>query len=276
VSKTRKVPAVAVVIPVYCSSEQHEIYLTEALESVARQTFRDFEVIVVDDASPRNIAPILARVHGLPGLQVIRGDSNIGHARSRNAGLQATEAEFVAFLDHDDLWAPEKLARQVQELENAPEAGMVFCRVKLFGSHAHRLPFDQSIIPRRPSFLWLFYHGNYVITASAVLVRRDALLDIGLFDPRYTTSDDFDAWLKIIRQRPIIYMPEELASYRLHALNVNYQVDRLNDTRLLLSLYIRYWLSAPIPEKLRLLPRLARKLLGRPYYYIFRRQRFRD
>jgi len=276
VSETKRPPAVAVVLPVYCGSEDHETYLAETLESVARQTYRDFEVILVDDASPRDIGPIVARTAGIPGLRILRNEENCGHARSRNLGVLAAEAEFVAFLDHDDLWSAGKLERQVQVLRESPEAAMVFCKVKLFGSHAHRLKIDQTIIPRDPSFIWLVSHGNYVITASAVLVRRSALLEIGLFDPRYTTCDDFDAWLKIARRHPVIYLPEELASYRLHSANVNYGGDRLNDHRLMTALVLGFWRRAPLVEKLILTYRLSRKLVGRAYFLLFRYRRFSD
>lgn len=260
------------IIPVYCRSDEHEIYLREALESVANQTFRDFEVVVVDDKSPRDISPILAHIDGLPGLRCIRNESNMGHARSRNTGVEATKAEYVAFLDHDDLWMPDKLALQMEQFEKTPEAGMVFCSVELFGSHVRKLAVYEANIPERPSFLWLIRHGNCIITASAVLIKRSILLDIGLFDHRYTTWDDFDAWLKIVRKHPIVYMREKLALYRLHALNVNYGMDRLNDNKLLTSLALGYWRKAPINEKLSMLPVLARKLIGRVYFH-FRQNR---
>lgn len=269
-------PLVSVIIPVYCASEQHEVYLTEALESVVRQTFRDFEVILVDDTSPRDIRPVLDKVRDLPRLRHIRNETNLGHARSRNVGVQAAEGEFLAFLDHDDLWAPEKLAKQVQELKNEPNGGMVFSSVDVFGPYAHRLSIDQSIIPPRPDFMWLINHGNFVITLSAAMVRRDTLVKIGLFDPRYSTCDDFDTWLKIARVSFIIHIPEVLASYRLHSMNANYGVDRLNDNILLTGLLTDYWRSAPVSAKIALLPRIARKLFGRAYFCIFRHRRFRD
>lgn len=270
------IPAVSVIVPVYCASEQHEVFLSEALESVARQTFRDFEVIVVDDTSPRDIRPILDKIPNLPKLKHIKNEINLGHARSRNAGIEAASGELLAFLDHDDLWATEKLARQVEEINNAPDAGMLFSAVDVFGPYAHRLSINQSIIPPRPDFIWLINHGNFVITASAALVRRDVMVEIGLFDPRYSTCDDFDAWLKIVRIRPIVYLPEVLASYRLHSMNANYGVDRLNDNRLLTELLFNYWTSAPLKEKFLLLPRIGRKILGRAYFHLYRRRRFKD
>lgn len=270
-----KNPTVAVIIPVYSRTERHEAYLTDALKSVAAQTFRDFEVIIVDDASPRDITPVLAQVD-LPSIKIIRNEQNLGHVRSRNKAVEATQAEYIAFLDHDDLWAADKLEKQVQYFEKNAGVGMVFCRVTVFGSHAHRLDIDQSIIPDSPTFVWLINHGNYVITFSSVLVRRSALLEIGLFDSRYSTCDDFDAWLKIVRRHPIAYMPETLASYRLHSMNANYGVDRLNDNRLLTSLLFDYWKAAPLGEKVCLIYRITRKLMGRLYFRVFRHRSFRD
>lgn len=263
-------------MPVYCGEEEHETYLAEALDSVARQTFRDFEVILVDDASPRDIQPIISGIPNLPEVRVIRSETNYGHAQSRSLGVLAARSEFVAFLDHDDLWSPDKLELQVAQMRQNPDVGMVFCSVNTFGPYADRLSIDQSIIPKEPTFLWFINHGNYVITASAALVRRDVLLDIGLFDARYSTCDDFDAWLKIARRHRIIYLPQQLAHYRLHSLNANYGVDRLNDNRLLTTLLIDYWLGAPLPEKLLLIPRILRKFIGRLYFHIFRYRRFRD
>jgi hypothetical protein len=135
---------------------------------------------------------------------------------------------------------------------------------------------DQSIIPERPSFYWFVSHGNYTISATAVMVKADAMRDIGLFDSRYSTCDDFDAWLKALMLAPVVHIPEKLARYRLHSLNVNYAVDRLNDNRLLTALIWRYWRTARVGEKARLLPRLARKYAGRAYFTLFRHRRFRD
>ena len=276
-SKQPEHPApVSVVVPVYCHTEDHERYLAEALRSVAAQTFRDFELVVVDDVSPIDIVPLVEAVDSLPRTRVVRNAGNLGHAESRNAGVRVSEGELIAFLDHDDVWLPEKLERQIAALRANEDAAMVFCDVEMLGSHASRLKIDQSIIPDRPTFCWFVSHGNYTVSATAVLVKKQALLDIGLFDSRYSTCDDFDAWLKILMNAPVVHIAERLAKYRLHSYNVNYSVDRLNDNRLLTGLIRRYWQTAPVGDKLRLLPRLARKYLGRIYFTLRPFRQFRD
>lgn len=261
-------------MPVYCSSQEHEEFLRETLLSVAAQTFRDFETVIVDDRSPRDIAPLVSSIENLPQVRILRNESNLGHARSRNVGIRAAQGELIAFLDHDDIWLTEKLGRQVEALEANPDAAMVFSDVEVFGPRANRLNIDQSIIPERPSFYWLVCHVKSVITASAVMVRKQAMIDIGLFDSRYSTCDDFDAWLKILMRAPVVHLPQRLAKYRLHSSNVNYTVDRLNDNKLLTALIWSYWRTAPLPMRIRLLPRLARKLLGRLYFTVRRHRTF--
>jgi glycosyltransferase involved in cell wall biosynthesis len=259
-------PMVSVVVPVYCHTDEHESFLREALESVAAQTFKEFETIIVDDLSPRDIAPIVEGISGLENVCILRNIVNVGHAESRNVGVRAAQGDLIAFLDHDDLWMPDKLTRQIEALEANSDAAMVFCDMIVFGEHAGRLRIDQRIIPERPGFYWFVAHGNFTISASAVLIKKQAMLDIGLFDSRYSTCDDFDAWLKVLMKAPIAHIPESLAKYRLHNLNVNYGVDRLNDNKLLTSLIWRYWRVAPLSEKIRLLPRLGRKYIGRAYF----------
>ncbi len=264
------VPKVSVVVPVYCSSEAHEGYLAETLESVAAQSYRGFETVIVDDASPRDISGLLSRFEAVLHPNLVTHNSNLGQAASRNDGLRAAHGEFVAFLDHDDIWMPDKLARTVPVFEEKPSANLVFSAVEIVGYSEALNKIDQSTIPPCPDFEWFFRHGNFVITTSAAVVRRVALLDAGGFDPRYTTSDDFDAWLKLLMSGSAAYVPERLVRYRLHESNLNYRVVRANDTRLLLRVYLRYWMSAGLASKIGMLPRLAKKSAGVVYHRLRR------
>lgn len=105
-------PLISVVIPVYCRTPDHQRFLTEALESLARQTFRDFEVVLVDDFSPLDIEPLVEAVNGLPHARLLRNPANVGHACSRNLGVRKSRGALIAFLDHDDLWLPDDLPPQ--------------------------------------------------------------------------------------------------------------------------------------------------------------------
>lgn len=249
----------------------HRRFLVEALGSVAAQTLSEIDLVIVDDASPIDIAPIVESIADLPRTRILRNAANVGHAESRNTGIRASEGELIAFLDHDDIWLPEKLERQFRVLHENPDAAMCFCDVEIVGSYPAGLYVDQRTIPERPSLRWFLTHNNSVITVSSVLARKQAMIDIGLFEFRYTSCDDYDAWIKILMRWPIVHLPETLAKYRLHEHNVSYSVDRLNDNRQLTSLIMSYWRTAPMGEKLALLPTLGRKLAGRVVYTLMER-----
>lgn len=253
-------------MPVYCATEDHQRFLREALESVAAQTYRDFEVIVVDDRSPLDPLQLIQSVEGLPQIDVMRGAANLGHAEARNAGVRAAGGELVAFLDHDDLWHADKLRSQVALLDENPDAAMVFCDVEFTDPSRAGAYVDQRNTPGRPDLVWFVSRPNSIITASSVVVRRQALLDVGLFDGRYSSCDDFDAWIKLLARWPIVRLPETLATYRLHKHNVNYAIDSLRDNRLLTELIWELWKHAPATRKMALLPALARKIAGRIYF----------
>ena len=120
---------VSVVVPVHCDSEDHEKFLVEALKSIAAQSYRDFEVVLIDDLSPRDVTAVVENIHGLPETRVYRNVMNMGHAQSRNIGVVKARGELIAFLDHDDVWLPGKLDRQVAELdaERGRSTGFLRC-----------------------------------------------------------------------------------------------------------------------------------------------------
>src|SRR5436309_14667644 len=119
-------PLVSVVIPVY----NGERYLADAIQSVLDQTYRNFEVIVVDDGSTDRSAEIAKRF-GEAVRYVYR--TNGGVCKARNAGIAAARGAYIAFLDQDDLWLHDKLAAQVAYLDSHPEAGAVYCQCQVMG-----------------------------------------------------------------------------------------------------------------------------------------------
>ncbi|MGQ9580731.1 MAG: glycosyltransferase family 2 protein, partial [Armatimonadota bacterium] len=275
---------VSIICPVYCHTEEHKKYLSEALISVAAQTYRECELVIVDDTSPIDISDIVKSVERLPRPRILRTTTNLGHAEARNVGIQAAEGKLIAFLDHDDIWLPDKLEKQVAILNANPDVAMTFCDVEIFWQddtnttsdmkcfeRLKRSYFDQTRIPDRPTLAWLMLYRNCVITVSSVLVRKHVMREIGLFDTRYSSCDDYDAWLKIRARWPIIHLPEVLTRYRLHKYNANYDVDHLRDNRLLTALMMDLWRQFGVADKLRVLPILVRKSLGRIYWTLMRR-----
>lgn len=216
-------PLVSVIIPTYNCAP----YLGETIRSVFRQAYRHLEVIVVDgdsrDHTRAALAPYRDRIVWLQ-------QEPRGIAAARNLGIQHAHGELIAFQDADDVWLPEKLKVQVRAFERHPDVALVFTDTMKFD--------DGGIVQESASgdMLrdWCREHGspgshvgygsiykellvgNCIHTSSAV-VRRSALDDVGVFDETFTTCEDYDLWLRIAQQYPVVYINRVFCHYRLRA-----------------------------------------------------------
>ena len=200
-------PRVTVVVPTYDRPE----FLREALESVRRQTFRDFECVVADDGSRPLAAEVVEPLAASdPRFRCIALPHSGWHGRVRNEALHASSSPLVAFLDDDDLWLPESLAERVKALEQESETALVFGQVERFGARAGLYP---ERVPQRPSLERLL-RGN-PIPCSTVLVRREVLEAAGPFREDIAITD-YAMWLRVRRLAPIRGLERILARYRVH------------------------------------------------------------
>ena len=188
-----RAPAVSVVIPAYNASR----YIAETLDSVFAQRFRDFEVIVVNDGSPDTpaleaaLAPYRNRIEYL-----VR--ENGGPSAARNTAIRRARGSLVAFLDGDDRWLPECLADQVARATEHPSAAVLHADAEVVGDpRCEGLTLQQlNSSEGEVTFLRLI-DERCVITTSCSMVRREVLLDVGMFDETLRRSEDFDLWLRI-------------------------------------------------------------------------------
>jgi glycosyltransferase involved in cell wall biosynthesis len=170
------------------------------LDSLVSQTFKDFEVLVCDDGSTDGTAAEVARYEGALQLTYHWAENFGGPARPRNAGLGLARGTYVALLDSDDWWAPDKLAQSVRRLD----AGADFVYHDLYSvrSRAQRFHWHRRRSRRlaAPAFDDLLANGN-AICNSSVVIRRDILLRVGGFseDPSLIAWEDYDAWLRIAK-----------------------------------------------------------------------------
>lgn len=204
-------PKVSVIIPVF-NGEQ---YIAMALESVFSQTYQNYEVIVIDDGSTDRTEEIMAPF--LSELKFIR-QPNSGPACARNKGIENSIGEFVAFLDHDDIWLPNKLNLQVPYLEQSKTVSLVYSDFGTFN--------DQGIIEDSASRArGLFMPSGYVFPylffdpicwTSTVLVRRSCLHEIGGFDEdqKIHMAEDYDLWLRLSKKIEFHYINQVTAMYR--------------------------------------------------------------
>lgn len=209
-------PLVSVIIP----TRNRSALLQQALASVRHQTLTDWECVVVDDGSTDDtpdVALALGRVDGR--LRYVRQDSQGGISRARNSGIQAARAPFIAFLDDDDRWYPEKLALQLAVFDANPEVGLVCARIRKHGLKEQIWP--AGAVPLRPTFLDLV--RSNVVPTSTVVVRRSAVDEAGGFDDRYTVGEDYDLWLRVARVTGVYALPLVLCDYLVHDGSINIQ-----------------------------------------------------
>ena len=201
-------PTVSVVIPVYNARQ----VILDTIESVLIQTRKDFEIIVVDDGSTDGsdtvIRPFADRV------RYIRQD-NAGVTKARNRGIAESRGRYIALLDHDDLWHPTKLEKQVRLLEAHQRIGMVVTDVAHIDEAGRPLDIIGPGYNPAETFARLFVRG-YVPTPSAVMIRRSVLDDVGGFDEAFHSAglDDHELWTRIAAHAEIAGIPEPLTYHR--------------------------------------------------------------
>jgi glycosyltransferase involved in cell wall biosynthesis len=211
--------SVDVVIPVRNGAR----FIEACLDSVMAQTLPPSSVIVVDDGSTDDTSDILERYAARwPKLRMIRTDPR-GTSHARNTGIAASAAPFIAFLDSDDVWRPEKLERQMSLFHpDTPQIGFVHCGLVQIDHDGEPLPGARVYAPsKRGDVLRPMLEDFYHITgsASAVVARRELILKTGGFDETLMCGEDIDLWLKLAEISHVDYVPDALISLRVHSGN---------------------------------------------------------
>ncbi|HET9482147.1 MAG TPA: glycosyltransferase, partial [Candidatus Polarisedimenticolia bacterium] len=204
---------VSVVIPAYNA----ERFIRRTIDSVLAQTWRDLEVLVVDDGSSDRTADLVAAFG--PPVACLAGPRR-GVSAARNEGVRSSRGALIAWMDHDDEWEPEKTRRQVELFDSSPGIGLIFTQALVIDGEVPCGVFPS--IGEPAAFLASAYenlvHWNY-IPMSSVMVRRSALEGIqGPFDPAFQLAEDWDLWLRIAARLPaggIGFIPEPLTRYRI-------------------------------------------------------------
>lgn len=185
-------PAVSVIIPAHNRADT----IDRALRSVFAQTFQDFEIVVVDDASTDGLARAVQPLSD-DRLQVVRREKRTGAPGARNAGITTSRGEWIAFLDSDDEWLPEKLEGQL----DAARRFTPTCDVVYSACHRQRPGETPELRPKgalpEGDVLDALLAGLYTLTASAYMVRRTALMRVKGFDERFPSANDIDLWLRL-------------------------------------------------------------------------------
>jgi glycosyltransferase involved in cell wall biosynthesis len=209
---------VSVIIPCY----NHAGGLSAAIHSVRDQSWPNVEIIVVDDGSTDQTQSLLRELNG-SDLQILR-QQNQGPAAARNAGIQAAQGDWIAFLDADDYWLPGKLATQFELLASHPEAGFSYGGVRLRTGAENEREVRCDFNDR--SLLLVLLEGNRLFTPT-VVVRRDCLQETGLFHTGLRTGEDWDLWLRLAARHSSVGDARPLAVVERRAGTTTYRLRLL-------------------------------------------------
>lgn len=202
-------PKISVNIACYNS----EKYIARTIESVLAQTYRDFEIVIIDDGSTDGTGAIVRSFRD--GRIRYFYKDNEGLSRTRNRGIEESLGEYIAFIDHDDVWVPEKLEKQIALFEGDPVLALVY-------SNFYRLFDDGSKVlahakeqPAGYAFERFLY--NYPVGLLTAMIRKRSFSEIGpAFDERLKIAEDFDVFMRILFRNKAAYIHEPLALYRMH------------------------------------------------------------
>jgi GT2 family glycosyltransferase len=201
-------PRISILIAAY----EAEGFLEATLRSALAQTFMDHEVLVIDDGSSDGTAGVVRAVMADdPRLRLIV-QPNRGLSATRNRGIRQARGELIAFLDHDDLWHPTKLACQVACLDAHPEAAVVSCYTAVLDRCHRCLGWRLGGQAEGDVYLEML-EWDMVSGGSVVLVRRIALLAAGPFDETLRIREDWDQWIRLARLFRFVTVPRVLVGY---------------------------------------------------------------
>lgn len=194
-------------------------HLTEAVNSILKQSFDDFEFLIIDDGSTDDTWELL---QGFKDQRIVlmRNDSNLGLIKSLNRGIDMAKGEYIVRMDHDDISSPQRLERQVAFMDSHPDCGVCGSWIRTFGAVRPRVvkyEADPDVIKAQLLFTNPLAHPT-------VILRRDLMMKFGWrYDEAYLHVEDYELWSRISSQTRIYNMPEVLLHYRISSNQITRQ-----------------------------------------------------
>jgi hypothetical protein len=208
-------PEVSVIMPVYNAQE----YLSQAIESILSQTFTNFEFIIIDDGSTDNSLNII-KTYDDPRIVLIRNETNLKLINSLNKGISVARGKYIARMDADDISLPERLARQVEFMDQHPNIGVCGTWVELFGEHGEQAFWRFTDNPDAAKCVLLF---GCCVAHPSVIVRR-SILETGFsYSYLYPHGEDYGLWVQIAQKYDITNLPQVLLKYRISGSQISTQ-----------------------------------------------------
>jgi glycosyltransferase involved in cell wall biosynthesis len=221
-------PLVSVIIPAFNVSK----YIAKTAASVLEQTYKNIELIIVDDGSTDSTGAIVKSLFDQNIIYIYQ--ENKGLPATRNTGIRASHGEFIAFLDADDFWHPTKIEKQVSVLLANPEIDVVYANFRWIDPTEHEVTANWN--PRKFGKTLseeLHYHNIIAGSASSVMVRGKALQDVGLFDENLIFAEDLDMWRRLAYRHHFYRINEYLVYIRINPSGIQANLEKAEKGRLL-------------------------------------------
>ena len=238
-------PKVSVIIPTYNRAD----LLPRAIKSVLNQTFKDFELIIVDDGSTDNTKEVVKGFQKEDGrIRYIWQENSGGAAKPKNKGIKNSKGDYIAILDSDDEWLPEKLQKQLELFKNSsnPQIGFVSCHALIINEkNGKKLEYR---IPRYKNVLKNILTHDYMGSGSGMIYKKTVFDDIGLFDEKLKTGQDWEMRIKLARKYDFDFVDEPLFKYYIHSENISGLSDikiRERDLEYIFQKYKKYYEQNP-------------------------------
>lgn len=207
-------PKVSVIIPTYNRAS----FLENSVNSVLKQTFKDYEIIISDDASTDNTEEYVKSIKD-PRVVYIQNPNNLGAAATRNSAIKSSKGKYIAFLDDDDKWLPNKLSLQVEKLDNSPpDMGCIGSAVSYFDADSQKITFSSK--PETTNDILVDILSRNLLVSSSLLLRKSCFDKVGLFDESFPASEDFDMWIRIAKHFKYDFIKQPLVIYTIHDIRI--------------------------------------------------------
>ena len=210
-------PLISVIIPVYNGQNT----IRETIFSVLNQTYKNLELIVINDGSLDLTLNVIYTIKD-SRLKVFSYEKS-GVSISRNRGIERASGQFISFLDADDIWTPEKLEKQLKALQTNPQASVAYSWVDYIDENGDFFRYGNHITMNGNAYEKMLIH-NILENGSNPLIRRQALINVGNFDPSLKFAEDWDMWLRLASQYDFVTVPDADVLYRMSFSSVSTNV----------------------------------------------------
>ncbi len=225
-------PKVSVLMPVYKTNRE---YLKDSIKSILKQTYSDFEFLIIDDC-PEDSREDVLKSFSDQRIVYLKNDNNLGISKTRNKLIDLAKGEYLAIFDHDDISLPLRLEKQVEFLDKNPDVGVLGCKVQYFQNSNQLIENpenDHEIRLALMSYCAIIHPGS--------MVRKSLLSEHNIaYEEKFSPAEDYALWCRLMPYTKFYNMPEILLNYRVHGKNTSKkQQDRLKHAAMAIHAFVK-------------------------------------